>query len=181
MNNLLYRVCHWRPGVSRDLIAGESKDLSGMELWEWFEGFEITDSLSSWRWWCWSPSWFLPWYYFCYLLIKCLLSIIDQQVECQTEDGVRVDAVGHLALSLTAPDGTVISGSTVYRKPSQNRDGIVTYTPQTSKHLEHSGSWSVSCQFTEYRDRLKSILLPAKHVISSDEAFKFIVLPGKSI
>ena len=103
------------------------------------------------------------------------------QLECQTEDGVRVDAVGHLNLSLTAPDGTLFAGSSVYRKPTQNREGVVTYTPQTAKHLEHAGQWSVSCQFTEYREKLKSILLAAKHLTTSDEAFKFTVLPGKAI
>jgi hypothetical protein len=100
------------------------------------------------------------------------------QIECQTEDGVRVDALNHVTLSLNAPNGTVIPGSSVYRKPSQNREGVVTYLPLASKYLELSGDWTVSCHFAEYRDRLKSILLHTKHVTDSEEAFKFTVLPG---
>lgn len=94
------------------------------------------------------------------------------KVDCQTDDGVRVDAVNHLSLEITRPDGSNVSS--VYRKPTQDRAGIVTYQSIANRYLEEAGSWSIICQFTEYRDRLKSVLSPADHVIRSHPvSFKY--------
>lgn len=99
------------------------------------------------------------------------------KVECRTEDGVRVDAVGHLNLAITRPDGNT-HATAVYRKPTQNRDGLVTFQPIANRYLEEAGQWSIICQYTEYRDRLKSALPPADHVTKS-EPVRFAVQPGK--
>ncbi|XP_078348913.1 structural maintenance of chromosomes flexible hinge domain-containing protein 1-like [Oculina patagonica] len=98
------------------------------------------------------------------------------KVECQTEDGVRVDAVGHLSLEITRPNGTAIATS-VYRKPTQNREGLVTFQAIANRYLEEAGQWSIICQYTEYRERLKSVLPPADYVTRSDPV-QFVVQPG---
>ena len=87
-----------------------------------------------------------------------------------------MDAVGHLSLEITRPNGTTLSTS-VYRKPTQNREGLVTFQSIANRYLEESGQWSIICQYTEYRDRLKSVLPPADHVTRSDPV-QFVVQPG---
>lgn len=100
------------------------------------------------------------------------------KVDCQTDDGVRVDAVNHLNLEITRPNGSNVSS--VYRKPTQDRTGTITFQSIANRYLEEAGRWSIICQFTEHRDRLKSVLSPADHVIRSNPVY-FVVQPGTSI
>ena len=88
-----------------------------------------------------------------------------------------MDAVGHLNLEITRPNGTAVSTS-IYRKPTQNREGLVTFQAIANRYLEEAGQWSIICQYTEYRERLKSVLSPADHVTRSDPV-QFVVQPGK--
>ncbi|KAK2571643.1 Structural maintenance of chromosomes flexible hinge domain-containing protein 1 [Acropora cervicornis] len=88
------------------------------------------------------------------------------QVECETEDNVRVDAVGHLSFQINRPDGTLQS-TAVYRKPIQNEAGAVTLQPIAGRHLEESGVWTIVCQYIEYRERLKCVLPVEDHVTKS--------------
>lgn len=97
------------------------------------------------------------------------------KVDCQTDDGVRVDAVNHLNLEITRPNGSNVSS--VYRKPTQDRTGTITFQSIANRYLEEAGRWSIICQFTEHRDRLKSVLSPADHVIRSNPVY-FVVQPG---
>lgn len=99
------------------------------------------------------------------------------KVTCQTEDGVRVDAIGHLTLEITRPNGTPVSTS-IYRKPTQNREGVVTFQSIANRCLEEAGQWSIICQYNEYRERLKSVLPAADHVTRSHPV-QFVVHPGK--
>lgn len=92
---------------------------------------------------------------------------------------MRVDAVGHLALDTTRPNGSS-QATSVYRKPTQNRQGTVTFQPLANRYLEEAGQWSVICQYTEYRDKLKCVLPPADHVTMS-APFQFVVQPGIEI
>ena len=87
-----------------------------------------------------------------------------------------MDAVGHLNLEITRPDDT-IQTTAVYRKPTQNKEGIVTFQPIANRYLEEAGQWSIICQYTEYRDRLKCVLPPDDHVTRS-EPVQFVVQPG---
>lgn len=103
----------------------------------------------------------------CYPILK---------VTCQTEDGVRVDSMGHLSLEITRPNGTVVNTS-VYRKPTQNREGVVTFQSIANRYLEEAGQWSIICQYNEYRERLKSVLPVADHVTRSLPV-QFVVHPG---
>ncbi|XP_015762340.1 PREDICTED: structural maintenance of chromosomes flexible hinge domain-containing protein 1-like [Acropora digitifera] len=98
------------------------------------------------------------------------------QVECETEDNVRVDAVGHLSFQINRPDGTLQS-TAVYRKPIQNEAGTVTVQPIAGRHLEESGVWSIVCQYTEYRERLKCVLPLEDHVTKS-QPLQFVVNAG---
>lgn len=101
------------------------------------------------------------------------------KVTCQTEDGVRVDSMGHLSLEITRPNGTAVSTS-IYRKPTQNREGVVTFQSIANRYLEEAGQWSIICQYNEYRDRLKSVLPVPDHVTRSLPV-QFVVHPGKSM
>ena len=100
------------------------------------------------------------------------------KVALQTEDGVRVDGVGHLDLEISRPSGAQTTA--VYRKPTQNREGLVTFQPIANRVLEETGQWSIICQYTEYRDRLKSVLPPVDHVTRSLPV-QFMVQPGKLV
>lgn len=106
--------------------------------------------------------------YFCFLLMK---------VECPTEDGVRVDTVGHLGLEIFRPGATILTTS-VYRKPTQDREGLVTFQPIANRYLEEAGQWSIICQYSEYRERLKCVLPLDDHVTRSAPV-QFVVQPGK--
>ena len=99
------------------------------------------------------------------------------QVQCQTADGVYVDALGHLHVEILRPDGLLVSGSTVYRKP-QNREGFVVYQPMVNRLVDQAGQYTVTCQFNEYRDRLKSIMPLANHLTNSSPV-EFTVKPGR--
>ncbi|XP_073245527.1 structural maintenance of chromosomes flexible hinge domain-containing protein 1-like [Porites lutea] len=97
------------------------------------------------------------------------------KVRCETEDGVKVDGVGHLNLEISRPRGP--QTITVYKKPTQDREGLVTYQPLANRYLEAAGQWSLTCHYNEYRDRLKSVLAPADHVTTS-QPVQFFVHPG---
>lgn len=99
-------------------------------------------------------------------------------MRCETEDGVKVDGVGHLNLEISRPRGP--QTITVYRKPTQDREGLVTYQPLANRYLEEAGQWSLTCHYNEHRDRLKSVLAPADHVTTS-QAVQFFVHPGKCV
>lgn len=86
--------------------------------------------------------------------------------------------MGHLSLEITRPNGTPVNTS-VYRKPNQNREGIVTFQSIANRYLEEAGQWSIICQYNEYRERLKSVLPVADHVTRSFPV-QFVVHPGKS-
>lgn len=107
----------------------------------------------------------------------CLLIFFFMKVECETEDNVRVDAVGHLSFQIKRPDGTLQS-TAVYRKPIQNEAGTVTVQPIAGRHLEESGVWSIVCQYTEYRERLKCVLPLEDHVTKS-QPLQFVVNAGR--
>ncbi|XP_032236995.2 structural maintenance of chromosomes flexible hinge domain-containing protein 1-like isoform X1 [Nematostella vectensis] len=99
------------------------------------------------------------------------------KITCQTEDNVPVDARDHLSLEVRKPDGNVINGSTVYRKPTQNNEGVVSFLPHGGRYVEQAGQWSVCCLFTEYRSRLEAMLPSSEHLVRSAEV-KFKVFPG---
>ena len=101
-----------------------------------------------------------------------------KQVRCETEDGVKVDGVGHLNLEISRPRGP--QTITVYKKPTQDREGLVTYQPLANRYLEEAGQWSLTCHYNEHRDRLKSVLAPADHVTTS-QPVQFFVHPGKCV
>ena len=90
-----------------------------------------------------------------------------------------MDSMGHLSLEITRPNGTVVNTS-VYRKPTQNREGVVTFQSIANRYLEEAGQWSIICQYNEYRERLKSVLPVADHVTRSLPV-QFVVHPGKSM
>lgn len=98
------------------------------------------------------------------------------EIECETDDGVRVDAVGHLSLEITRPDGTAQT-TTVYRKPTQNTAGRVTFQPIANRYIDVAGMWSIVCQYTEHRERLKCVLSSEDHVTRS-QPVQFMVQPG---
>jgi len=87
--------------------------------------------------------------------------------------------MGHLSIEIARPDGTPVNTS-IYRKPTQNREGVVTFQSIANRYLEEAGQWSVICQYNEYRERLKSVLPAADHVTRSLPV-QFVVLPGKSL
>ena len=101
-----------------------------------------------------------------------------KQVRCETEDGVKVDGVGHLNLEISRPRGP--QTITVYKKPTQDREGLVTYQPLANRYLEEAGQWSLTCHYNEHRDRLKSVLAPADHVTTS-QPVQFFVHPGECV
>lgn len=88
-----------------------------------------------------------------------------------------MDAAPYLRLEITRPNGTVVS-TAVYRKPTKNREGLVTFQAMANRYLEEAGQWSIICQYSEYRERLKSVLSPADHVTRSDPV-QFVVQSGK--
>jgi len=87
--------------------------------------------------------------------------------------------MGHLSLEITRPNGTPVNTS-IYRKPTQNREGVVTFQSIANRYLEEAGQWSIICQYNEYRERLKSVLPVTDHMTRSLPV-QFVVHPGKSM